>query len=148
MKMNIDKAIEILKDYVELDRSIREGNNEGDFNSFCEEKCEAIESLIEYIFASRCAFKTSSAISKKVEELKDTNTVQLNEVDLKKTLACLGMAIYKIDDKYLTKGQRDLLIEYNSDLRYTIGDILEIEDCDSVEIDIETLEIKEYNYRQ
>ena len=25
MKMNVDEAIEILKDYVELDRSVREG---------------------------------------------------------------------------------------------------------------------------
>lgn len=80
--MNVDKAIEILKDYVELDRQIREGDTEGDFNSFCEEKCEAIESLIEYIFASRCAFKTSSVILKQVKEVEDTNTVQLSEKDI------------------------------------------------------------------
>ena len=146
MKINVDKAIEILKDYIELDRQIREGDTESDYSKFCEEKCEAIESLIEYIFASRCAFKTSSVISKQVKEVDDTKVVQLTETDLKKILGCLGMAIYKIDDKYLTKEQRDLLIDYNSDLRYTIGNILEIEDCDSVEIDIETLEIKEYNY--
>ena len=63
MKMNVDEAIEILKEYVALDRSIREGDTEGDFNSFCEEKCEAIESLIEFIFASRCAFKNKGEIN-------------------------------------------------------------------------------------
>lgn len=68
--MNVDEAIEILKDYVELDRNIREGDTESDYSKFCEEKCDAIDSLIEYVFASRCAFKTSSVISKKVEEVK------------------------------------------------------------------------------
>ena len=57
MKYNIDKAISILQDYVKLDREIREGDTESDYSRFCEEKCEAIESLIEYVFASRCAFK-------------------------------------------------------------------------------------------
>ena len=64
MKMNVDKAIEILQEYVALDKQIREGDTESDFNKFCSEKCDAIESLIEFIFASRCAFKTSSVISK------------------------------------------------------------------------------------
>ena len=146
MKMNVDKAIEILKDYVELDRSIREGDTEGDFNSFCEEKCLSIESLIEYIFASRCAFKTSSVISNQVKDVEDTKVVQLTETDLKKILACLEMATYKLDDKYLTKEQRGLLIDYSSDLGYTISDILEIEDYDSMKIDIETLEIIEHDY--
>ena len=62
--MNVDEAIEILKDYVELDRNIREGDTESDYSKFCEEKCDAIDSLIEYVFASRCAFKTSSVVSK------------------------------------------------------------------------------------
>ena len=78
MKINVDKAIGILKDYIELDRQIREGDTEGDFNSFCEEKCLSIESLIEYIFASRCAFKTSSVISKQVKEDEDTKVVHFH----------------------------------------------------------------------
>ena len=65
MKINVDEAIEILTDYIELDRQIREGDTESDYSKFCEEKCEAIESLIEFIFASRCAFKTTSDIYKK-----------------------------------------------------------------------------------
>ena len=140
MKINVDKAIEILKDYIELDRQIREGDTEGDFNSFCEEKCEAIESLIEYIFASRCAFKTSSVISKQVKEVEDTKVVQLTETDLKKILACLGMATYHVDN-YLSKEDKILLLDYSSDLGYKISDILGIEDYDSYKIDIETLEV-------
>ena len=146
MKINVDKAIEILKDYIELDRQIREGDNESDYSKFCEEKCEAIESLIEYIFASRCAFKTSSVISKQVKDAEDTKVVQLTETDLKKILACLEMATYKLDDKYLTKEQRGLLIDYSSDLGYVISDILGIEDYDDMKIDIETLEIIEHDY--
>ena len=146
MKINVDKAIEILKDYIELDRQIREGDTESDYSKFCEEKVEAIESLIEYIFASRCAFKTSSVISKQVKEVEDTKVVQLTEIDLKKILACLEMATYKLDDKYLTKEQRGLLIDYSSDLGYVISDILGIEDYDDMKIDIETLEIIEHDY--
>ena len=140
MKINVDKAIEILKDHVELDRSIREGDTESDYSRFCEEKCLSIESLIEYIFASRCAFKTSSVISKKVEEVKDTNTIQLTKTDLKKILACLEMAMYKVDN-YLSKENRSLLLDYSSDLGYKVSDILGIEDYDSCKIDIETLEV-------
>ena len=143
MKINVDKAIEILKDYVELDRVIREGDTESDYSKFCEEKCDAIESLMEYVFASRCAFKTSSVISKQVKDVEDTKVVQLNETDLKKVLACLEMAIYKVDN-YLSERERNILIDYSSDLGYTISDILEIEDYDSCKVDIETLEIIEH----
>ena len=140
MKINVDKAIEILKDYIELDRQIREGDTESDYSKFCEEKCLSIESLIEYVFASRCAFKTSSMISKQVKEDEDTKVVQLTETDLKKILACLGMAIYHVD-KYLSKEEQSLLLEYSSDLGYKVSDILGIEDYDSCKVDIETLEI-------
>lgn len=54
IKMNVDKAIEILKDYIKLDRSIREDDTESDYSRFCEEKVEAIESLIEYVYANKC----------------------------------------------------------------------------------------------
>ena len=140
MKINVDKAIGILKDYIELDRQIREGDTEGDFNSFCEEKCLSIESLIEYIFASRCAFKRFSSISKQVKEVEDTKVVQLTEIDLKKILACLEMAMYHVD-KYLSKEDKSLLLDYSYDLGYKISDILGIEDYDSCKIDIETLEV-------
>ena len=140
MKMNVDKAIEILQEYVELDRSIREGDSESDYSRFCEEKCLSIESLIEYIFASKCAFKTSSIISKQVKDDKDTKVVQLTETDLKKILACLEMAMYHVD-KYLSKEEKSLLLDYSSDLGYKISDILKIEDYDSCKIDIETLEV-------
>ena len=53
MKTDIDKAIEILQDYVKLDREIREGDTESDYGRFCEEKCEAIESLMDCINTNR-----------------------------------------------------------------------------------------------
>lgn len=143
MKINVDKAIEILKDYIELDRYIREGDTDSDYSKFCEEKVDAIESLIEYVFASRCAFKTSSVISKKVEENKDTNATQLTETDLKKILVCLGMATY-IEADDLTKEQRNKLVGYNSDIEDKINNILGI-DSYLNKIDIETLEVREYD---
>ena len=74
MKYNIDEAIEILQEYVKLDKQIREGDTDSDFNKFCTEKVDAIESLIEYVFASRCAFKTSSVISNKGIIIYDKNS--------------------------------------------------------------------------
>ena len=53
MKMNIDEAIELLQDYIKADREIREGDTESDYSKFCEEKCEAIESLIEYVHSTQ-----------------------------------------------------------------------------------------------
>ena len=53
MKYNIDEAIGLLQDYVKVDREIREGDTESDYVEFCENICEAIESLIEYVYASR-----------------------------------------------------------------------------------------------
>ena len=146
MKINVDKAIEILKEYVRLDRDIREENTKGNYNLFCEEKCLSIESLIEYIYASRCAFKTSSAISKKVNEIKDTNITQLSETDLKKLLVCLGMATYvEADD--LTKEQRNKVVGYNVDIDSKIWDMLNINtDDERVDIDIETLELRREYY--
>lgn len=47
--MEIDKAIELLQNYIKTDREIREGDIESDYSEFCENICEAIESLIEYI---------------------------------------------------------------------------------------------------
>lgn len=48
--MELNKAIEILEEYVELDRGCRETNNHSsDFDKFCEEKCLAIESALNEI---------------------------------------------------------------------------------------------------
>ena len=144
MKMNVDKAIEILKDYIELDRQIREGDTESDYSKFCEEKCEAIESLMEFVFASRCAFKTSSVISKQVKEVEDTKVVQLTETDLKKMLACLSNCMFIEDDGYISDEQRLRLIDYNYDVLYKIHDTLGTVLDDTI-IDIDTLDIKTLN---
>ena len=142
MKINVDKAIEILKDYIELDRNIREGDTESDYSRFCEEKCLSIESLIEYVFASRCAFKTSSVISKQVKDDKDTNTTRLSEMDLKKILVCLSNCMFIKDDGYISDEQRLKLIDYNYDVLYKIHDILGTVLDDTI-IDIDTLDIKD-----
>ena len=142
MKINVDKAIEILKDYIELDREIREGDTESDYSKFCEEKCLSIESLMEYVFASRCAFKTSSVIPKKVDKVENTNTIQLSEIDLKKVLACLSNCMFIADDGYISDEQRLKLIDYNYDILYKIHDILGTVLDDTI-IDIDTLDIKD-----
>ena len=44
--MEVNKAIEILKDRVKIDRSLRD-KVESDFDEFCERECIAIETLME-----------------------------------------------------------------------------------------------------
>ena len=48
--MEVQKAIEILEEYIELDRSCRETNDySSDFDKFCEEKCLAMETVLNEI---------------------------------------------------------------------------------------------------
>ena len=140
MKYNIDKAISILQDFVETDRiirDVRDNSIESDFDRYCERNNDAIESLIEYVYANKCAFKTSNVINK----VETTNTIQLNETDLKKILACLDNCTFVIDDEYLSEEQRIKLIDYNYDILYKICDILGIV-LEDININIDTLEIK------
>ena len=140
MKYNIDDAISILQDFVETDRiirDVRDNSIESDFDRYCERNNDAIESLIEYVYANKCAFKTSNVINK----VETTNTIQLNETDLKKILACLNNCTFVIDDEYLSEEQRIKLIDYNYDILYKICDILGIV-LEDININIDTLEIK------
>ena len=140
MKYNIDKAISILQDFVETDRiirDVRDNSIESDFDRYCERNNDAIESLIEYVYANKCAFKTSNVINK----VETTNTIQLNETDLKKILACLDNCTFVIDDEYLSEEQRIKLIDYNYDILYKICDILGIV-LEDININIDALEIK------
>ena len=47
--MNIEQAILILKDYVNVDRQMRSHRTESDLEQFCETTCIAIETLINEI---------------------------------------------------------------------------------------------------
>lgn len=47
--MELDTAIVILKDRVEVDRAIREGKVESDFDRWAERQCVAIEKVLEEI---------------------------------------------------------------------------------------------------
>ena len=140
MKYSIDEAISILQDFVETDRiirDVRDNSIESDFDKYCERNNDAIESLIEYVYANKCAFKTSNVINK----VETTNTIQLNETDLKKILACLDNCTFVIDDEYLSEEQRIKLIDYNYDILYKICDILGIV-LEDININIDALEIK------
>lgn len=52
--MEIKQAIKILKEYVKIDREVRETEDcSNDFDKFCEEKCIAIEALINFVEAGQ-----------------------------------------------------------------------------------------------
>ena len=61
-KSNIEEDIKILKEFVELDRKIRQNKTENDYEQFCERRCVAIE----HILAER---KQDKARIKELEEM-------------------------------------------------------------------------------
>lgn len=47
--MELNEAMRILQEYVKIDRETRETEScSNDFDQFCEEKCIAIETLIDF----------------------------------------------------------------------------------------------------
>lgn len=48
--MNLQQAIAILEEYIALDRETRETEDySNDFDKFCEEKCKAIETILNHV---------------------------------------------------------------------------------------------------
>ena len=47
--MELESAILILKDYVNVDRQIRQHRIESDFEQFCETTCIAIETVLNKV---------------------------------------------------------------------------------------------------
>jgi hypothetical protein len=47
--MNVESAILILKDYVNVDRQMRQHRTESDFEQFCETTCIAIDTVISEV---------------------------------------------------------------------------------------------------
>lgn len=46
--MTLEQAIKICQERIDLDRSMRDGKVESDYDKFCENECLAIETLIGY----------------------------------------------------------------------------------------------------
>lgn len=44
--MELEYAIDVLKDFIRIDRQIRKNQNESDYEQFCENKCKAIEVVL------------------------------------------------------------------------------------------------------
>jgi len=47
--MTTSEAIELLKDYIKIDRFGRKNETKSDYDKFCEEHCTAIETLIKCV---------------------------------------------------------------------------------------------------
>lgn len=55
--MNVEDAILILKDYVNVDRQIRQHRKESDFEQFCETTCIAIDTVLNELETYKEYFK-------------------------------------------------------------------------------------------
>ena len=61
-----------------------------------------------------------------------------------KILACLGSAVYKVDNQYIkNENDRRRLIDMSDDVEWVIADQLHI-DLNETYVDLNTLEIKEF----
>lgn len=68
--MDIEEDIKILNEYINIDRKMRNNNQESDYDKFCERQCIAIENLL----AERQEDK------KRIKELEDENRVQRHQI--------------------------------------------------------------------
>lgn len=79
--MNEEEAIERLKERVKLDRKIRDNKTESDYEQFCENECQAIETILNLadkqqkeIEEKNIAInKMSKDISRQLEEIEKLN---------------------------------------------------------------------------
>ena len=46
IRMDIEEDIKILNEYINIDRKMRNNNQESDYDKFCERQCIAIENLL------------------------------------------------------------------------------------------------------
>ena len=51
--MELEYAIDVLKDFVRIDRLMRENKKESDYEQFCERTCVAIETVLEELFRKK-----------------------------------------------------------------------------------------------
>jgi hypothetical protein len=51
--MELQKAIEILEEWIKIDRAIREVSTDSDFDKFCEEKNVAIETVLKEVKSNK-----------------------------------------------------------------------------------------------
>ena len=65
--MDIEEDIKILNEYINIDRKMRNNNQESDYDKFCERQCIAIENLL----------------AKREEDKKKIDKLQVLEDDLK-----------------------------------------------------------------
>ena len=94
--MDIEEDIKILNEYINIDRKMRNNNQESDYDKFCERQCIAIENLL----AEREEDK------KKIEEL---------EKEIKKNKMYLIMASEVIDNSVLKPKVKDELEKAKSE---------------------------------
>ena len=63
--MSEEEAIERLKERVKLDRKIRDNKTESDYEQFCENECQAIETILNL------ADKQQKLINQLLEDMKE-----------------------------------------------------------------------------
>ena len=94
--MDIEEDIKILNEYINIDRKMRNNNQESDYDKFCERQCIAIENLL----------------AEREEDKKKIDKLQVLEDDLKdKRIVYVDTP--EFEEKFIPKQKvKDILLKY------------------------------------
>lgn len=106
--MDIEEDIKILNEYINIDRKMRNNNQESDYDKFCERQCIAIENLL----------------AEREEDKKKIDKLQVLEDDLKdKRIVYVDTP--EFEEKFIAKQKVKEKIEENNKLIEKCKDELE-----------------------
>lgn len=80
--MELEKAIELLRERVEIDRYLRDGKVEGDYDRFCENECIAIETCLGKLYEYEMAMNGVRNVRDKIAKDFRYNSMRVIVQDL------------------------------------------------------------------
>ena len=88
--MNLEKAIEVLNEWIRIDRMTRKGEEHSDYDDFCEEKCIAIDVVLSELEQTKADLYSANCVigdlvSNKVEWISVNDKIPEEET---KVLVC------------------------------------------------------------
>ena len=108
---NIEEDIEILEEFIKLDRNIRDNKKESDYEKFCERRCIAIENILAERKQDKERIKELEVLE---DDLKDKRIVYVDTPEFAEKF----ILVQKIKD-ILQKNRNELFsVTYLNDKQY------------------------------
>lgn len=113
--MDIEKAIKILKEFVKQDRKMRDYKVESDYDKFCEERCIAIETVLNELEYKQDDINVLQAQRDSVENQLKQAKAELEKKDKiidKMAKQLVGMTYSDTDNIEAIFNSKEEVIEY------------------------------------